>query len=133
MRRLIDNARFDPILVVIGALTLGLIYIGQMVSTPIFHGLALDSPLYDRLARQIAGGNWGHKDSTLLPEFYQFFLAGIYTVGGPNHLAAVLPQTLLDAASCGLLCWVAARTYNRCVGLAAGRGLSRIGHFRLHL
>jgi hypothetical protein len=65
MRRLIENSRFDPFLVAGGALTVRLIYIGQVVSTPIFHGLALDSLLYDRLARQIAGGNWGHKDSIL--------------------------------------------------------------------
>jgi tetratricopeptide (TPR) repeat protein len=101
------------------ALAVRLVYIAQMVPTPIFLGLSMDSNLFDKLALQIARGEWGHKDSIFLNEFYQFLLAGIYAVFGLNHMAVFLIQALLDAASCGLLYFIAAAAFWRSVGLVA--------------
>jgi tetratricopeptide (TPR) repeat protein len=105
--------------IVLGALAMRLIYIGQVVSTPIFLGLSMDSNLFDKLALHIIRGEWGHKDSIFLNEFYQFFLAGIYAVFGPNHLAVAVVQAVIDAASCGLLYFIAARCFGNAVGLVA--------------
>jgi tetratricopeptide (TPR) repeat protein len=101
------------------ALAVRLISLSQVVSTPVFLGLSMDSSLFDKLALQIAKGDWGYKDSIYLNEFYQFFLAAVYRIFGFSHLAVVLIQVLLDSLSCVLIYDIGSRAVNKSVGAAA--------------
>lgn len=101
------------------ALAVRLIYLSQVVSTPVFLGLSMDSNLYDKLAMQIVKGDWGHKDSMFLNEFYQFFLAGLYRIFGFSHIAVVLLQVLLDSLSCVLIYCIGSRAFGKSVGTVA--------------
>jgi tetratricopeptide (TPR) repeat protein len=100
-------------------LVIRLIYLSQVVSTPVFLGLSMDSNLYDKLAMQIVKGDWGHKDSIFLNEFYQFFLAALYRIFGVSHMAVVLLQVLLDCLSCVLICYIGSIAFRRSVGIVA--------------
>jgi tetratricopeptide (TPR) repeat protein len=100
-------------------LVIRLISLSQVVSTPVFLGLSMDSNLYDTLALQIVKGDWGYKDSVFLNEFYQFFLAGLYRIFGFSHMAVVLLQVLLDSLSCVLIYNIGSRAFGRSVGLVA--------------
>jgi len=61
------------------ALVIRLVYLNQIISTPIFYGLAMDSDKYENYALEITKGNFTHKDSIYLNPLYPFFLALIYS------------------------------------------------------
>lgn len=56
------------------ALVIRLIYLNQIISTPVFQGLSADSEEYEYFARLILSGNFTPQDIIYLNPFYPFFL-----------------------------------------------------------
>lgn len=86
-----DRERFStklltPEILLIGvfviALSILLLYLNQIISTPVLHGLAADTEKYESFAFQILKGNLTYKDSIYLNPLYPFFLALIYLIFG---------------------------------------------------
>ena len=101
------------------ALFIRLLYLNQIISTPIFYGLAADAEAYDNFALQIMKGNLTHKDSIYLNPLYPFFLALIYLIFGHSNLSVVCIQGLIDSISCILIYYIASMLFNKRVGIIA--------------
>lgn len=99
------------------ALIIRLIYISQLISTPVYSGLVLDTEAFDNLATHILNHNFSHPDFMYVNPFYPFFLALIYFIFGTHHLAVILVQTLLDAISCLMIYFIASYFYDKKVAL----------------
>ncbi len=103
------------------------VYLFQVRSTPIVQGLSMDSALFERLARQLAAGDWGARDSIFLNEFYQFYLAALYRLLGPEPMPVLALQTFVDALSGVLIAFVGWKAFGRTVGIAAGLAYALYG------
>ena len=72
--------RLTPELLLIGififALFIRLLYLKQMLPTPLFHGLIADTEKFDSLALKILKGDFTHQEFIYLNPLYPFFLAG---------------------------------------------------------
>jgi len=118
--RLVSNVLKPEILLIgifILALFIRLLYLSQLPSTPIFHGLAVDDEEYISLAVHILKGNITHKDFIYLNPLYPFFLAFIYLIFGHSNLPVVLIQGIIDAISCILIYYIASTLLNKRVGI----------------
>lgn len=113
----------SPEILLIGAFVLAfsirLIYLYQMMSTPIFHGLVADAVKFDSFSLQILKGNFTDKESIYLSPLYPLFLALIYRLFGYSHLAVVLIQAIIDSLSCLLIYYIASTLTNKKVGIIA--------------
>jgi tetratricopeptide (TPR) repeat protein len=103
----------------IGALLIRLLYIKQVMPTPIFSGLATDAEEYNSLALYILRGDFTLKDFIYLNSLYPFFLALIYFISGQSHLGVVIIQAVIDAFSCLLIYYTALTLFNKRVGIIA--------------
>ena len=101
------------------ALLIRLLYLNQVISTPILHGLAVDDEKYESFALQILEGNLTHKDSIYLNPLYPFFLALIYFIFGHSNLTVVFIQGIIDSISCILIYYIASMLFNKRVGIIA--------------
>ena len=101
------------------ALFIRLLYLNQIISTPIFHGLVVDAEKYDNFALKILAGNLTHKEFIYLNPLYPFFLALIYLIFGHSHLSVVLTQAAIDSLSCMLIYYIAEKLFNKVVGIMA--------------
>ena len=101
------------------ALAIRLLYLSQVIHTPIFHGLVADAEKYDSLALYILKGNLTHKDFIYLNPLYPFFLASIYLTGGHSHFAVVFVQALIDSLSSMLIYFITSTLFNKKVGVIA--------------
>lgn len=114
---------FKPEILLIGifivALAIRLLYLYQVISTPLFHGLVADADKYDNFSLQILRGNLTDKDSIYLNPFYPFFLALIYRIFDHSHLAVVLIQAIIDSLSCIVLYLLASICFNKRVATIA--------------
>ena len=59
------------------ALSLRLLYINQILSTPIFHGLSVDTEKYDSFALQILKGTYNPKNSLYLNHYSLHYISGL--------------------------------------------------------
>jgi len=104
----------------LAALLLRGIYIYQIDPTPLARFLAADTGNFDEFARRILTGELFQPESIYFNPLYPFFLALIYWILGPNPVAAMAVQGLLDAALSLLLYGIATRAFqNRITGLIA--------------
>ena len=101
------------------ALFIRLLYLNQIISTPIFHGLVVDAEKYDSFALHILKGNLTHKDFIYLNPLYPFFLAFIYLIGGHSHFAVACIQALIDSISSVLIYFISSTLFNKKVGAIA--------------
>ena len=101
------------------ALSIRLLYLNQIISTPIFQGLALASEEYEVFALKILKGNLTHKDFIHLHPIYPFFLSFIYLIFGHSNLSVVIIQGIIDSISCILIYYIASRLFNKRVGIIA--------------
>jgi len=101
------------------ALFIRLVYLNQVISTPIFQGLAVDTEKYENFALQIIKGNLTYKDSIYLNPLYPFFLALIYLIFGHSNLSVVIIQAILDSVSCILIYYIASLLFNKKVAIIA--------------
>ena len=107
------------IVVFILALFIRLIYLNQIIPTPILHGLVADAEKYDNLALQIMKGNLTYKEFIYLNPLYPFFLALIYLVCGHSHTSVVIIQGIIDSISCILIYYIASMLFNKKVAILA--------------
>jgi len=105
--------------IIILALALRLLYIKQIISTPLFDGLVTDTEKYQEIALYILKGNFTHPSSIYLNPLYPFFLSLIYLIAGRSHLAVVIVQGIIDALSCGLIYYIASTLFNKRAGIIA--------------
>jgi len=99
------------------ALFIRLLYLNQIISTPIFHGLAVDTEKYESFALQIIKGNLTQKDSIYLNPLYPFFLALIYLIFGHGNLSVIFIQGIMDSISCVIIYYIASLLFNKKVGI----------------
>ena len=113
----------NPKILLIGvfilALSIRLLYLYQIISTPIFHGLVADAVKFDSFSLQILKGNFTDKESIYLNPLYPFFLALIYSLFGHSHFPVVLTQAVVDSVSCILIYYIASTLTNKKVGIIA--------------
>jgi tetratricopeptide (TPR) repeat protein len=98
------------------ALTLRLLYQGQMAASPLWTHLILDEAYNDAWARRGFLAD--------LPFFraplYPWLLGALYRLGGPSPEAARVVQAVLSALSCLLIYGLGRRTFGPAAGLGAG-------------
>ena len=113
-------AYYYPLLgIAVLALSVRLFYLHQVVTTPVFKGLAMDAEKYDRFALFLLEGNFTHSDFIYLNALYPFFLALVYLISGHSHVAVAIVQAVIDTASCLLIYYIASAHINRRVGIIA--------------
>jgi len=101
------------------ALSIRLLYINQIISTPIFQGLAVDTEKYNDFSLQILKGNLTHKDFIYLNPLYPFFLTIIYLIFGYSHLSVIIIQGIIDSLSCILIYYITSTIFNKRTGILA--------------
>ena len=101
------------------ALFIRLLYVTQIISTPIFYGLATDAEKYDTFALHILKGSFIYKESLYLNPLYPFFLTFIYLLFGYSHLSVILIQGIFDSLNCILIYYIASTLFNKRVGIIA--------------
>ncbi len=120
--RLVEKVLKPEILLIgvfILALIIRLVYLNQIISTPIFQGLAVDDEKYESFALQILKGNLTHKDFIYLNPLYPFFLSLIYLIFGQSHLSVVIIQVVIDSISCVVIYYIASLLFNKKVGITS--------------
>jgi len=101
------------------ALSLRVVYLSQIISTPLFHGLVPDSEQYQQLALRILKGDFTHREFIYLNPLYPFFLALGYLILGQNPILVAGVQALLDSLSCVLLFSITSTLFGRWAGSIA--------------
>ena len=102
------------------ALAIRLVHVWQLRSAPFF-GLAMgDAQSYHTWGLEVAGGDWLGRGTFYQAPLYPYFLGFVYTLFGPNLLAARLCQAVLGAASCALLAVAGRRLFSPAAGIVAG-------------
>jgi tetratricopeptide (TPR) repeat protein len=102
------------------ALVLRLLFVSQVTSTPIFHGLAIDTAEYADIALQLMRGNLTPPNYIYLNSVYPFFLAMVYLILGSSPLPIIIIQAILDSISCALVYHLSGRVFNKHVATVAG-------------
>jgi tetratricopeptide (TPR) repeat protein len=106
------------------ALTLRLIHVWQIRSSPFFDVLLGDANGYDQWAQGLAGGDWIGSQVFYQAPLYPYFLGVLYSVFGRDLLVVRIVQAVVGSASCVLLGMAGARLFSKRVGLIAGLGLA---------
>src|SRR5438552_8748439 len=121
-----DMRTFAPAVLVIFALalTLRIIHIWQMRSSPFFAVLIGDARGYDQWARRIAGGDWIGRDVFYQAPLYPYFLGLIYRAAGQDQFVVRVCQAIVGSASCALLGAATSRLFSRTAGVIAGFALA---------
>lgn len=115
-----DLTRSSLILLFVFALALRIIYIVQSTDNPLFGVPWIDAFAYDQWARRMADGAWlWNKLENYLP-IYPAFLATQKIVFGHDPYINKLIQSIMGALMSVLMARVAARVWNRHVGLITG-------------
>jgi tetratricopeptide (TPR) repeat protein len=131
----VDRARVKPgprfapgaALVFAVALVVRFIYLAQARGTPLTDVLLIDADTYDRFARQILAGRFGGEDVYAVNVLYPYFLALLYAVSKGSLFFTLHAQAVLDALTCAVSSWIAARHFGRAAGVLAGLLLAGSG------
>src|SRR5438093_4104456 len=117
-----DMRTFAPAVLVIFALalTLRIIHIWQMRSSPFFAVLLGDARGYDEWAQRIAAGDWIGRDVFYQAPLYPYFLALIYRFAGHSTILVRIVQAVIGSCSCVLVAAAARRLFSMRAGLLAG-------------
>src|SRR5688572_32982536 len=106
------------------ALTVRLIHIWQIRSSPFFDVLMGDAHGYDQWAQRLAAGDWIGADVFYQAPLYPYFLGVIYAIVGRDLLVVRIIQAVIGSASCVLLGMAGARLFSTRAGLIAGLALA---------
>jgi tetratricopeptide (TPR) repeat protein len=97
-----------------------MIYVIQSTANPLFGGSVVDAVVYAQWAPKMVDGVWlWDRVDNYLP-IYPAFLAVQQIIFGPNPFVNKVLQSILGAFSAVLMAQVAARAWNRQVGLITG-------------
>ena len=114
------SERWPTLAVFASALALRLLHVQQVVANdPFYDQPSVDSLVYSDWAKRIAAGEWLGSEPFFLSPLYGYFLGALYGVFGPSFLAPLVANALFGAATCALTYAIAARLFDRRVGLAA--------------
>jgi hypothetical protein len=121
--------RFLPRAAIVFALALAIrvVYLGQITGTPLTDVLLIDSDTYDRFGRAILAGTFGGENVYAVNVLYPWFVALVYAIGKGSLSFALQAQALLDASTCVLAAWIAARHFGTWTGLVCGVLLALCG------
>lgn len=110
----------DLLVVCCLALLVRLIYIHETRGVPTLHHLVGDAAGYKAWATAIASGAWIGKEPFYQAPLYPYWLA-VLQLGGVSDVATIrLAQSVMGAASAGLLTVAAALHFGRRIGLVSG-------------
>jgi pentatricopeptide repeat protein len=101
------------------ALSLRLVYLNQLRSSPLFDTPITDAKYHDEWAQAIRDGRSLHEGPYFRAPLYGYFLALIYTIFGHSYLAARLIQFLLGSLSVVLIYFLGRRIFGPLVGRVA--------------
>ena len=103
------------IAVFVGALALRMLYVQRIMGDPSYLDTGADGRVYDNLAWSIAAGEGVPQAFTnrypMLLLGYVWFLAAIYKVVGHSYFAAVALQSMIGAATSGLVYFAGTRVF----------------------
>ena len=102
------------------ALVVRLVYLGEWHDTALFSVLLGDGRQYDLWASGIAGGDWFGKQVFYQAPMYPYFLALVYRVFGHDLWLLRIVQVALGSVSCLFLALAGRRFFDERVGLVAG-------------
>jgi len=129
-KRNVDNAFGKPAIVLgifLLALTVRLIYLWQIRSSPFFDMPVADAGWHDSWARSLLQQHWTYGQVFFRAPLYPYFLAAVYALLGQGYLMARVAQAVLGSLSCLLVYALAGRLFSRSVALAAGVAASLYG------
>jgi len=115
-----DLTRSSLVILFLFALAIRIIYIVQSTDNPLFWVPLIDAFVYDAWANEMVRGNWlWHKVENYLP-IYPAFLALQKIIFGYSPLVNKIIQSIMGALVAVLMARVAARAWNRPIGLITG-------------
>ena len=97
-----------------------LFYLCEMSESPTFLSPIVDSEVYDRLARGLAGGGRMYREFFWQPFFYPFFLSRVYYFCSGSIICAKLVQIFLGSLTCVLVVRIGQRVAGKRVSILAG-------------
>jgi len=109
------------------ALSVRLIYLWQIRSSPFFDMPMVDAGWHDSWARSLLQQHWIYGQVFFRAPLYPYFLAAAYALLGQGYLMARVAQAVLGSLSCLLVYALAGRLFNRSVALVAGVAASLYG------
>jgi Flp pilus assembly protein TadD len=117
------------IAILLAAVLLRALYLREAMADPRFEHPGVDAAYHDYWATGLATGDWRvptpyadpmiRKTAYLRPPGYPYFLAAIYKVFGPNHLAAAIVQMVMGVGNCALMFLFARRWFGRAIAAVA--------------
>ncbi len=110
-----------PLLILLGALLLRLLYVNDMVRSPYFGAPFLDEMYHYTWAQSIAQGQLVGEKPFFRAPLYAYLLGVLFSIAGPNLLLPKLLQHLLGSLAAVIVYFLARRAFQRqAVGLLAG-------------
>jgi tetratricopeptide (TPR) repeat protein len=106
------------------ALTVRLVHLWQIRSSPFFDVLMGDARAYDQWAQRISNGDWRGQGVFYQAPLYPYLLGLLYSTAGRSLLLVRGTQALIGSASSVLLGLAGRRFFSDRVGLIAGLGLA---------
>ncbi len=114
-------------IVALVALSVRLIYLAEIQTSPFFHVPVIDAEAYDAMARRIAAGDLeGGKTAFWQAPLYPYFLAALRSLA-MGSIGVRVVQFVLGTLTAVLLAGLAARLLGRRAGLMAGLGAALYG------
>ncbi len=117
------------IVILLAAVVIRALYLREAMADPRFEHPGIDAAYHDHWATGLATGDWRvptpysdpmiRKTAYLRPPGYPYFLAAVYKVFGPNHLAAAIVQMVMGVGNCALMFLFARRWFGRATATVA--------------
>jgi Tfp pilus assembly protein PilF/4-amino-4-deoxy-L-arabinose transferase-like glycosyltransferase len=110
-----------PLIILLGALLLRLLYMNDMVRSPYFGAPFLDELYNYTWAQSVAHGHLLAEKPFFRAPLYAYLLGGLFSVAGPDLLVPKLLQHLLGSLAAVIIFLLARRAFQRnAVGVLAG-------------
>ena len=106
--------------IVLVALTLRLVYVSELRSSPLTADPQLDELYHDQWGQAIANGERFVEGPYFRAPLYPAFLGAVYKVFGHGYVVPRVIQAVIGALSCGLLFLIGRRLFGRAVATVAG-------------
>lgn len=102
------------------ALTLRLVYVYQLQSSPLFDSPSMDEKYHDDWAQAIAKGETFVEGPYFRAPLYPALLGILYKIVGPCYLAPRIIQAIIGSVSCILVFLIGRLVFHRWIGAVAG-------------
>jgi len=112
-QNLIQSTKFILLAILILAVAVRIVYLGQIATSPIYQVLQIDSQWYAEYALRIAGGELTDGQPFYRAPLYPYFLAAICKVSGNDFGIVRIIQHLMGAAGCAIVFLIADKVFDR--------------------